>query len=238
MMSFCESIPKYRWGVSEHVKETIRSKGHHWHHRKFGAKTRKTYKLRNSYHKIHAWICQTASHWQIQFQNVSQKLSSIKSHVHKTNDDANSEKKQVCMYGCWNGLYLNFIDIRKDYFKNTFLFRKCIRNCLILWIISMPFTSMASTTKLPSKFFFSSDHSWPGFPQVLSHVFLRRVEDEEVVGGAGERREVGGVQLQADQQDLPRRQEAGLLKPQGGPPFGEFWLFDWRDMKRTVGSWN
>ena len=59
-------------------------------------------------------------------------------------------------------------------------------------------------------------------PQVLSHVFLRRVEDEEVVGGGGERGEVGGVQLQADQQDLPGRQEAGLLKPQGEPTLDEF----------------
>ena len=81
---------------------------------------------------------------------------------------------------------------------------------------------MVSTTKLPSKFFFSSDHSWPGLLQVLSHVFLRRVKDEEVVGGAGERGEVGGVQLQADQQDLPGRQEAGLLKPQGEPTLDEF----------------
>ena len=79
-----------------------------------------------------------------------------------------------------------------------------------------------------------SEHSWPGFPQVLSHVFLRRVEDEEVVGGAGERGEVGGVQLQADQQDLPGRQKTGLLKPQGEPLKMNIYP---RNMKHVLLSW-
>ena len=48
----------------------------------------------------------------------------MKSHVNKTYDDANSEKKQVCTYGCCNGVFLNFIYLLKKLFLEIFSFQK------------------------------------------------------------------------------------------------------------------
>ena len=53
--------------------------------------------------------------------------------------------------------------------------------------------------------------------QVLPHVFLWRVKDQEDLGGSWQRVSVCGLQLQTDQQDLSRSQEARLIQPEGRP---------------------
>ena len=96
------------------------------------------------------------------------------------------------------------------------IFRRCRRNCQILWITFTPFTSMDLTMKLPSKFD-CVQLSFLHLHQVLPHVFLWRVEDQEDLGGSWQRVSVCGLQLQTDQQDLSGSQEARLVQPEGRP---------------------
>ena len=97
------------------------------------------------------------------------------------------------------------------------IFRRCRRNCQILWITFTPFTSMDLTMKLPSKFDCVQLSFLHILYQVLPHVFLWRVKDQEDLGGSWQRVSVCGLQLQTDQQDLSRSQEARLIQPEGRP---------------------